>query len=83
MSEILHKVIMRRSSLKTKFLKARNSFKAYKKHKNYSSRLYKNKKKFFFRNLTFLNLSFKHFLELIKDIRSKQFKSFKIAESRL
>ena len=53
MSETLHKVIMRRSSLETKFLKTRNSFKTYKKHKNYSSRLYKNKKKFFFRNLTF------------------------------
>ena len=48
---------MRSSSLETKYFKARSndSFKAYKKHKNYSGRLCKKEKKEFFRNL---NLSF-------------------------
>ena len=56
-SKTLRKTFMRSSSLETKYFKARSndSFKAYKKHKNYSGRLCKKEKKEFFRNL---NLSF-------------------------
>ena len=46
MSKTLRKAIMRRSNLENKYLRSRNpeNKEAYKKQKNYCSRLYKNKR---------------------------------------
>ena len=57
MTKALHKAIIRRSELETKYfkLKTTNTLKAYKKQKNYYSRLYEKERKNFFENL---NLSF-------------------------
>ena len=57
MTKALRKAIMRRSELETKYfkLKTNDTLKAYKKQKNYCSRLYKKERKKIFENL---NLSF-------------------------
>ena len=53
MSKALRKAIMRRSYLEKKYLKkADQSLRAYKKQKNYFSRLYKNERKKFFNSLS-------------------------------
>ena len=57
MMKALRKAIMRRSELEAKYFKQKTNetLKAYKKQKNYCSRLYKKERKKFFENL---NLSF-------------------------
>ena len=53
MMKALHKAIMRRLKLKTKYfkLKKNDALKAYKKQKNFCSRLYKKEQKNLFENL--------------------------------
>ena len=71
MTKALRKAIMRRSELETKYfkLKTNDTLKAYRKHKNYCSRLYNKERKQFFENL---NLSFivdnKNFWEVVKTL---------------
>ena len=71
MTKALRKAIMRRSELETKYfkLKTNDTLKAYRKQKNYCSRLYKKERKQFFENL---NLSFivdnKNFWEVVKTL---------------
>ena len=71
MTKALRKAIMRRYELETKYfkLKTNDTLKAYKKQKNYCSRLYKKERKKFFENL---NLSFvvdnKKFSKLVKPL---------------
>ena len=57
MSKTLRKAIMRRSNLENKYLKSRNpeSKEAYKKQKNYCSRLYKKERKMYYSNLDLKN----------------------------
>ena len=52
-SKVLRKAIMKRSALETKYFKKKtlSSLKAYKKQKNYCSRLYKKERKAFYNNL--------------------------------
>ena len=71
MTKALRKAIMRRYELETKYfkLKTNDTLKAYKKQKNYYSRLYKKERKKFFENL---NLPFvvdnKKFSKLVKPL---------------
>ena len=71
MTKALRKAIMRRSELETKYfkLKTNDTLKAYRKQKNYCSRLYNKERKQFFENL---NLSFivdnKNFWEVVKTL---------------
>ena len=53
MTKVLRKAIMKRSELKTKYLKknTQNNLKAYKKQRNYCSKLYKKEKKKYYNNL--------------------------------
>ena len=57
MSKTLRKAIMRRSNLENKYLKSRNpeNKEAYKKQKNYCSRLYKKERKMYYSNLDLKN----------------------------
>lgn len=59
MTKALRKAIMRRSELKTKYLKSNTvkSFQLYKKHKNFCSKLYKKERKKYYNNLNLKNIT--------------------------
>ena len=75
MTKALRKSMMRRSQLETKYYKSKlpDDKKAYKKQKNFVSRLYKKEMKFFYRNLDLKNfLDNKKFWKNIKPFFSEK-----------